>query len=221
MESGWDALYVFNGMNITADQFSSSNGITNGGFPAGGYYGTTNPGPFTSSDDSGCLTFRFMSDGSTQRSGWNANVTCVQKNPLVTNTQDSGPGSLRQALDCITSGDTITFSPSLTDQFIDITTTTLQIKKNVNIYRTPSTKIKIRSLNNLPILNIQSGYYLYLRNCELYPDTGTTGRAIVNEGILTLDDSKIYEQVLNLGSGSTIDNSGDVIIKGQSEIIKQ
>jgi hypothetical protein len=131
------------------------------------------------------------------------------------------PGSLRQALDCITSGDTITFSPSLTDQFIDITTTTLQIKKNVNIYRTPSTKIKIRALNNLPILNVQSGYYLYLRNCELYPDTGSTGRAVVNEGTLTLDDSKIYEQALNLGSGSTIDNSGSVIIKGQSEIIKE
>jgi hypothetical protein len=221
VESGWDALYVFNGLDITAPQFSSTNGITNGGFPAGGYFGTSLPGPFTSTHDSGCLTFRFMSDGFDQRAGWNASVSCVQKNPLVTNTQDSGLGSLRQALDCITSGDTITFSPSLTGQFIDITTTTLQIKKDVNMYRSPTTTIKIRAQHGLPIFNIQSGYYLSMRHCELYPDSGITGRAIVNEGILTLDNSTIYEKEVNLGIGSTIENLGSVIIKGQSEILKE
>lgn len=220
VESGWDALFVFNGVNLTDAQFSSNNSITNAGFPAGGYYGTALPGSFTSTHDSGCLTFRFMSDASTQSSGWNANVTCVIKNPLVTNTGDSGPGTLRQAIDCITSGDTITFSAAMTGQFIDLTSTTIQIKKNINIYRTPATKIKIRALNDLPIFNVQSGYYLYLRNTDLYPDSGLTGRAAINEGTLTLDDSIIYEQALNLGFGSTIQNSGSFIIKGISEILK-
>ncbi|MGQ9863227.1 MAG: CUB domain-containing protein [Bacteroidia bacterium] len=39
--------------------------------------GNAIPGPFTSTDASGCLTFRFCSDGSNQRSGWAATFSCV------------------------------------------------------------------------------------------------------------------------------------------------
>ncbi len=221
IESSWDALYVFNGPSITSPQISSANGITSAGFPAGGYYGTSIPGPFTSTDDSGCLTFRFMSDEADQRAGWNSNVTCLFKNPLVSNVNDAGPGSLRQAIDCIASGDTITFSSAMTGQFIDLTSTTLEIGKNVNIYRSPTTKIKVRAVNDQPIFHVQPGYYLYLRNTELYPDSGFSGRAIVNEGTLTLDDTLIYEQIANLGSGNTIVNYNLINVKGTSGIYKQ
>jgi hypothetical protein len=214
-------LYVFNGPSITSPQISSANGITSAGFPAGGYYGTSIPGPFTSTDDSGCLTFRFMSDEADQRAGWNSNVTCLFKNPLVSNVNDAGPGSLRQAIDCIASGDTITFSSAMTGQFIDLTSTTLEIGKNVNIYRSPTTKIKVRAVNDQPIFHVQPGYYLYLRNTELYPDSGFSGRAIVNEGTLTLDDTLIYEQIANLGSGNTIVNYNLINVKGTSGIYKQ
>jgi hypothetical protein len=220
IEPSYDALYAFNGQDIMATQFSSANGITSAGFPAGGYYGTSVPGPFTSTHDSGCLTFRFMSDEADQRAGWNANVTCVFKNPLVSNTGDSGPGTLRQAIDCIASGDTITFSSAMTGQYIDLTSTSILINKNVNIYRTPSTKIKVRAINDQPIFQVQTGNYLYLRNTELYPDSGLSGRAVVNEGTLTLDDTLIYEQIPNLGSGNTIVNYGSVVVKGVSGILK-
>lgn len=221
IESSWDALYVFNGPSIMSPQISSANGITSAGFPAGGYYGTSIPGPFTSSHESGCLTFRFMSDEADQRAGWNSSVTCLFKNPLVTNVNDSGAGSLRQAIDCIASGDTITFSSAMTGQYIDLTSTTLEIGKNVNIYRSPTTKIKVRAANDQPIFHVQPGYYLYLRNTELYPDAGLSGRAVVNEGTLTLDDTLIYEQIANLGSGNTIDNYNALTIKGTSGILKQ
>ncbi|MEK8179516.1 T9SS type A sorting domain-containing protein [Flavobacterium buctense] len=76
-EVNWDALYVFNGNTITAPLFASSNGAANvpGGL-AGGYWGTAIPGPFTSSAPDGCLTFRFRSDNSVNRAGWEANVIC-------------------------------------------------------------------------------------------------------------------------------------------------
>jgi gliding motility-associated-like protein len=76
-EANWDALYVFNGNSTAAPQISSGNGAGNvpGGLP-GGFWGTTIPGPFTSTDPSGCLTFNFRSDGSFNRPGWVANVTC-------------------------------------------------------------------------------------------------------------------------------------------------
>ena len=76
-EANWDALYVFNGTTISAPQVASSNLAANvpGGLP-GGFWGTAIPGPFTSTDASGCLTFRFRSDGSVNMAGWVANVTC-------------------------------------------------------------------------------------------------------------------------------------------------
>ena len=77
-ETTWDALYVFDGNSITAPQIASSNAAGNvpGGL-AGGFWGTTIPGPFTSSSPDGCLTFRFRSDNSVNRAGWVANVTCA------------------------------------------------------------------------------------------------------------------------------------------------
>ncbi len=75
-EAGWDALYVYDGPDASSPIISSGNPATNGGFPPGGYYGTTIPGPFVSSHPSGALTFVFLSDGSFQYSGWEADVTC-------------------------------------------------------------------------------------------------------------------------------------------------
>lgn len=78
VEVNWDALYVFNGDSTSAPQIASTNGAANvpGGL-AGGFWGTALPGPFTSSDASGCLTFRFRSDNTVNRPGWIANVTCA------------------------------------------------------------------------------------------------------------------------------------------------
>ncbi|MBS0199876.1 MAG: fibronectin type III domain-containing protein, partial [Proteobacteria bacterium] len=58
------AFYVYNGPNTSAELFNSgAAGFTVGAnsIPAGGFYGSTAPGPFTSSHASGCLTLRFRS----------------------------------------------------------------------------------------------------------------------------------------------------------------
>lgn len=77
-EATFDGLYVFNGNSITATQIASTNGAGNvpGGVP-GSYWGTALPGPFTGSNPSGCLTFRFRSDDIVNNPGWLANVTCA------------------------------------------------------------------------------------------------------------------------------------------------
>ena len=79
-EANWDALFVYDGNSINAPQIASSNG-TGFAFLAtmpGGFWGTAIPGPFTSSSPDGCLTFRFISDGSVTMPGWTADVTCTQ-----------------------------------------------------------------------------------------------------------------------------------------------
>ena len=52
---------------------------------------------------------------------------------IVTNTNDSGPGSLRQALADARDGDTINFDPSLAGQTITLTSAELVIDKNITI----------------------------------------------------------------------------------------
>ena len=77
-EANWDGLYVFNGNSITSPQIASANPAANvpGGL-AGSYWGTTIPGPFTSTATNGCLTFRFRSDSSFNFPGWISNITCA------------------------------------------------------------------------------------------------------------------------------------------------
>lgn len=77
IEATYDALYVYDGPDSSFPLIDSGNPATFSGFPAGGYYGTTNPRPFTSTDPSGALTFVFLSDFSGSFTGWEADVTCT------------------------------------------------------------------------------------------------------------------------------------------------
>jgi hypothetical protein len=62
-ESCCDRLFVYNGPNINSPLI-------------GTFSGTNSPGTVISSAPGGCITLRFVSDGSTTRPGWLANVTC-------------------------------------------------------------------------------------------------------------------------------------------------
>lgn len=77
-EATFDALYVFDGNSTMASQISSGNpaGSVPGGL-TGGFWGTTIPGPFTSSSTDGCLTFLFKSGSSVTSTGWVSNVSCA------------------------------------------------------------------------------------------------------------------------------------------------
>ncbi len=73
-----DGLYIYNGNAVSAPALISSGnpaGTVPGGV-AGSYWGTTNPGSFTSTTADGCLTFRFRSGAATNAPGWTSNITC-------------------------------------------------------------------------------------------------------------------------------------------------
>ena len=98
IEEDWDALYVHNGNTTDNVLFASANGVTQAGYPAGGYYGNTVPPVFTSTHASGCLTTHFLSDGGVTGAGWAGSISCINVcTNVVTNTNDDGPGSLRFA----------------------------------------------------------------------------------------------------------------------------
>ncbi|MBC7640923.1 MAG: T9SS type A sorting domain-containing protein [Flavobacterium sp.] len=78
IEPEFDGLYVYDGLSIAAPQIASNNPAINGLY-SGAFWGNTIPGPFVSTDATGCLTFIFKSDSSNQNSGWTANVSCVSR----------------------------------------------------------------------------------------------------------------------------------------------
>lgn len=70
VEAGFDFLSVYDGNSTSAPML-----------PGSSFSGTTLPGTLTATtiNTSGCLTFRFYSDGSTNRAGWRANISCAAK----------------------------------------------------------------------------------------------------------------------------------------------
>lgn len=65
IESGWDFLTIYNGSNTSAPII-------------GTYTGSTSPGTVTAGvSGTGCLTFKFTSDGSVTASGWAASISCT------------------------------------------------------------------------------------------------------------------------------------------------
>src|SRR5690606_29871221 len=77
-ESNWDGLYVYDGDSVNAPPILSGNGPGNGGLSApGAFWGTAIPGPFEATSASGCLTFRFVSDGLFNNPGWTADIICA------------------------------------------------------------------------------------------------------------------------------------------------
>lgn len=75
VESSWDGLYIHNGPTTASPLFASGNGAGSGCPGVGGaWWGTTNPGPFTSTSATGELTFAFCSDASVTYAGWVALV---------------------------------------------------------------------------------------------------------------------------------------------------
>ncbi len=79
VEQGKDVLYIYDGPTTSSFLMYGTSSTSASGFPAGGWMGTDLPRgglPFISSHNSGCLTFKFLSDSSGTNSGWEAQVDC-------------------------------------------------------------------------------------------------------------------------------------------------
>jgi photosystem II stability/assembly factor-like uncharacterized protein len=114
----------------------------------------------------------------------------------VVNTKDSGNGSLREAIDCAMSGDTIRLHSLLANKSIRISTSPLVINKNLVILGQQSQNITISSvIPQVPtvssIFNISVGQNVIFKNFKIDGGYGPEGNAIINSGNLTLANMDI------------------------------
>ncbi len=113
-------------------------------------------------------------------------------NLVVTNTGDNGSGSLRDEIGLATSGDTITFEPSLFSggaQTITLTSGVLDITSDVTIDGPGATMLSISGNNTQQVIDVTGGSAL--QPVTLTGLTVTDGAArfaggIINYGTLTL-----------------------------------
>jgi hypothetical protein len=160
----------------------------------------------------------------------------------VTNTNDSGPGSLRQALADANDGDTINFDVSLKGQTIALTSGELVIDKSITITGPGSDQLAVRTVDfqhtfrifhviaspTVIIEGLTIGPSLYFSGCGIQNDQATLtinncalvgnsglewGAGISNGGTLTVNNSSISGNVLEYqGTGAGISSSGTLII---------
>jgi len=221
VEADWDALYVHDGLTINDPLFASTNGQTNAGFPAGGYYGTSIPGPFTATNPDGCLTIRFLSDAFVNNDGWDASVTCEENcSTIVSTMADSGFGSLRSAVECVEVGGMITVSPDL-----DLETVMLQnaiiIDKDLTIEAGAGMLLYLLRDSDEPVFQIEPGVTATISNLGLVSTTANDTPALINFGTLNIGNLDVYTSENNSNPSNLIQNEGSMNVMSSLRVLEE
>ncbi|MBU0484092.1 MAG: hypothetical protein KKB30_06215 [Proteobacteria bacterium] len=131
---------------------------------------------------------------------------------IVTNTNDSGAGSLRQAIADAASGDIIDLTGI--SGTITLTSGELAINKNLTFTGPTATSLVISGNTASRVLNISGGTVVYLSYVTVqdgYVDSAD-GAGILNAGILSIDHSTIRENHgFTAGNGGGIANVGGTL----------
>lgn len=150
---------------------------------------------------------------------WWSFTTCEQDHIVVTNINDSGPGSLRQAIEDVCTGGKITFEPSLSGQTITLASR-LEIKRDLTLdASTLASSLIISGNNSVSVMQVEPDITVTLNHLTL-KDAFSSWGALTNLGNLTLVNSTISDSVsdyyggaisnfgtLNIQNGSIVNNS--------------
>jgi hypothetical protein len=149
-----------------------------------------------------------------------AMLSCTSPTPTVTpttrvtSTNDSGPGSLRQALADADNGDTINFDPLLNRRNIGLTTAELVIDKNVTINGPGSNLLGVyrSSQTSIRIIHVMPDVTATVAGLTIsggYSGDQQFGGGILNDhAVLTLESCLVQNYVGDYGGGVYNDGSG-------------
>ena len=140
---------------------------------------------------------------------------------IVTNNNDSGPGSLREVVSCAPAGSTITFAPSLSGNPIVLTSGEITIDKDLTNTGVGLFDLMISGNNASRIFHLQQGKtltvaYLALKNAN----TVTNGGAIYVEGNLRLNNILLQNNKENgVPKAMTLTSTGSLEAMGTIQIM--
>ncbi|MFZ5922351.1 MAG: choice-of-anchor Q domain-containing protein [Chloroflexota bacterium] len=132
---------------------------------------------------------------------------------IVTNTNDSGPGSLRQTIVSVAPGDTITFDPSLSGQTILLNSVLIIYVSILTIDASDlDAPIQLSGGDTTGILLVNAGQTITLDALEFVHGNFTgSGGAITNSGTLTIINSTFSNNTA-VGNAGSIANDGTLTI---------
>ena len=139
--------------------------------------------------------------------------------PVVINTNDSGPGSLRQALSDALAGDTITFAIPTTDPgfaagvwTIKLTSGELLIDRSLTINGPASgSSITVDGNNASRVFHVTAGT-VTLSGLTIANGRSGDGGGIFNSGTITLTNCTLSDNSADGGEGGGIFNSGTLAL---------
>jgi len=115
-------------------------------------------------------------------------INCGTCDLTVTSVLNEGPGTLRDIINCASSGDTIIFGSSLAGATISITTDRLLLNKDLYIRSNLTPHVKI--ISSIPgLFDVFAGKTVEIKDLDITSGTmvtGNDGAAFKNEGILRL-----------------------------------
>jgi len=140
----------------------------------------------------------------------------------VTNGNDSGAGSLRQAITDASPGDTINFAPSVTT--VTLTSSELVIDKDLTITGHGANRLTVTvnniQLGNFRVLNISpSTATVSISGITISNGSspGDRGGGILSAGVLTLTDTTISDNLGGPpGGGGVLNDNGTMTITGST-----
>lgn len=143
----------------------------------------------------------------------------------VTNTADTGPGSLRQTIIDAPSGSLITFDPALSGQTITLTSGQMLLAKDLSIDASSLTGgLTVSAGNSSRVIEVTPGTTAILNNLilrdGLTPDgafgsDGKNGGGIYNAGELTLVDCEISHNATGKGGDHQSSSSASAAHGGE------
>jgi uncharacterized protein (TIGR03118 family) len=137
----------------------------------------------------------------------------IQTTPVtVLNTNDSRPGSLRDAIAIASSGDTIAFHRRLVGQTITLTSGELAISKNLNIEGPGADKLTISGNDSSRVFDVSGGATVAIDGLTISSGLADHGGGILNEAgsNLTLSEDTLSHNhaVGGLGGGAIFNDGG-------------